>query len=240
MGAGPASQGFGRCGRGNPMENIIFEDRRAAGRKLGDVLSRRVGRQAPIVVLGIPRGGVVVAAEVADILSTPLDVIIARKVRAPDQPELGIGAVVNGDHIPVINKELVRALGATPEYLSLEIAIQGGEIDRRLHFYRGNRPALGLTGKTVIVVDDGIATGFTFRAALEGLHQRNPGRLVAAVPVAAPDSLEMIWAFADEVVCLSTPASFLAVGHWYRNFNQVSDEEVVEILRRNWSRNQSQ
>jgi predicted phosphoribosyltransferase len=222
------------------MENIIFKDRRDAGQRLGSVLSKRIDSQEPRVVLGIPRGGIVVAAEVADALSAQLDVIIARKVRAPRQPELGIGAVVNGDHISVINKELARAVGATPEYLSREIATQGEEIDRRLSFYRDNRPALGVAEKTVIMVDDGIATGFTFRAALEGLRQRNPGRLVAAVPVAAPDSLEMVKAFADEVVCLMTPVSFLAVGYWYRNFNQVSDEEVVDILRRNWSRNQSE
>lgn len=221
------------------MGNITFKDRRDAGRRLASALSKRIDPREPTVVLGIPRGGVVVAAEVAEALSAPLDVIIARKVRAPQQPELGIGAVVNGDHISVINEELARAVGATPGYLSREIAIQGEEIDRRLGFYRDSRPALEVAGKIVIVVDDGIATGFTFRAALEGLRQRNPGRLVAAAPVAAPDSLEMIKAFADEVVCLSTPISFLAVGHWYENFNQVSDEEVVEILRRNWSRNQS-
>lgn len=222
------------------MENIIFKDRRDAGRRLASALSKRIDLREPIVVLGIPRGGVVVADEVADALSAPLDVIIARKVRAPHRPELGIGAVVNGDHISVINKELVRAVGASPEYLSREIGIQGEEIDRRLGFYRDNRPALGAAGKIGILVDDGIATGFTFRAALEGLRQRNPGRLVAAAPVAAPDSLEMIKAFADEVVCLSTPVSFLAVGYWYRNFKEVSDGEVMEILRRNWGRNRPQ
>ncbi len=222
------------------LENVIFKDRRDAGRRLANVLSKRIGSQEPIVVLGIPRGGVVVAAEVAEALSAPLDVVIARKVRAPRQPELGIGAVVNGDHISIINQELARAVAATPEYLKREVAVQGEEIDRRLNYYHNNRPAMNIQEKTVIVVDDGIATGFTFRAALEGLRQRNPRRLVAAAPVAAPDSLEVIKAFAEEIVCLSTPASFLAVGYWYRNFQEVSDEEVVEILRRNWSRNQSQ
>jgi putative phosphoribosyl transferase len=221
------------------MESIIFKDRRDAGRRLASVLSKRIDPEEPTVVLGIPRGGLVVAAEVAEALAAPLDVVIARKVRAPGQPELGIGAVVNGDHIPVINKELALAVGATPGYLSREITIQGEEIDRRLRFYRDNRPELEVAGRTVVVVDDGIATGFTFRAALEGLRQRNPGRLVAAAPVGASDSMEMIKAFADEIICLSTPVSFLAVGYWYRNFDQVSDEKVVEILRRNWSRNQS-
>jgi len=221
------------------MEDVTFKDRRDAGRRLAGVLSERVNPREPTLVLGIPRGGVVVAAEIADALSAPLDVIIARKVRAPHQPELGIGAVVDGDHLAVINKELVRAVGATPEYLRREIAAQGEEIDRCLRFYRQNRPALEVAGKTVIVVDDGIATGFTFRAALEVLRKRNPGRLVAAAPVAAPDSLEMVKAFADEAVCLSTPVAFVAVGYWYRNFNQVSDEEVAAILHRGWSRIQS-
>jgi predicted phosphoribosyltransferase len=144
------------------MEDLIFKDRREAGRKLASALAKRIDSQEPTVVLGIPRGGVVVAAEVANDLSAPLDVIIARKVRAPNRPELGIGAVVNGNHIPVINKELARAVGATPGYLSREIAIQGEEIDRRLGVYRDNRPALEVAGRTVVVVDDGIATGFTF------------------------------------------------------------------------------
>lgn len=221
------------------MEELRFEDRREAGRRLAGVLSRKADLREPTVVLGIPRGGVIVAAEVADTLSVPLDIIIARKVRAPRQPELGLGAVVDGDHIAVINKELVRRVGASPDYLRREIAAQGEEIDRRLGYFRRGRPALEVAGKTVIVVDDGIATGLTFRAALEGLRMRNPRRLVAAAPVAAPESLEMVKGFADEAVCLSTPAAFLSVGFWYRDFSQVSDEEVEAILRRRWRRMES-
>lgn len=217
-------------------KNLIFEDRRGAGRQLGIALSKKEDANTPLLVLGIPRGGLVVADEVAKALSVPLDVIIARKLRAPFQPELGIGAVVDGDHICIINEDLVRAVGATPDYLKREIAYQKEEIERRLRFYRNDRPAPEIAGRTVIVVDDGIATGYTFRAALEGLRQRQPVRLVAAAPVAALDSAEMLSAFADEVVCLNTPESFMAVGAWYRNFDQVSDEEAVAILRRNWSR----
>ena len=219
------------------MGNVIFEDRREAGRKLSSVLIKRgYKNEDGLVVLGIPRGGVVVADKIAEGLSAPLDVIIARKLRAPLQPELGIGAVISGDHLTIVNEEVARAVGATKNYLDREIAYQREEIERRLRFYRGSRPATEVSGKTVIVVDDGIATGYTFRAALEGLRRLNPERLIAAAPVAALDSSEMLNAFADEVVCLSTPAYFVAVGAWYRNFDQTSDEEVATILRRNWGR----
>ena len=219
------------------MGNIIFEDRREAGKKLSGVLIKRgYKNEDGLVVLGIPRGGVVVADEIAEGLSAPLDVIIARKLRAPLQPELGIGAVISGDHLTIVNEEVARAVGATKNYLDREIAYQREEIERRLRFYRGSRPAMEVSGKTVIVVDDGIATGYTFRAALEGLRRLNPERLIAAAPVAALDSSEMLNAFADEVVCLSTPAYFVAVGAWYRNFDQTNDEEVATILRRNWGR----
>jgi predicted phosphoribosyltransferase len=217
------------------MKAIIFGDRREAGRQLANALTKRGYMGQDTLVLGIPRGGLVVADEVAKALSATLDVIIARKLRAPYQPELGIGAVVNGDHV-TINEDLSRAVGATQEYINREIAYQKEEIERRLRFYRGEHPAPDVSGKTIIVVDDGIATGYTFRAALESLRQRHPDQLVAAAPVAAHDSAEMLKAFADEVVCLYTPVSFFAVGAWYQNFDQVSDEEAAAILHRSWSR----
>jgi putative phosphoribosyl transferase len=216
------------------MKTIIFEDRREAGRQLAKALINRGYKGENTLLLGIPRGGLVVADEVAKALSAILDVIISRKLRAPYQPELGIGAVVDGDHI-LLNEELIRTVGANQEYLNREIAFQKEEIERRLRFYRGHRPAPEVAGKTVIVVDDGIATGYTFRASLESLRQRHPDRLVAAAPVAARDSAEMLTAFADEIICLNTPLSFFAVGAWYQNFEQVSDEEAVAILQRNWS-----
>ena len=216
------------------MKTITFEDRREAGRQLAKALIKRGYKGENTLVLGIPRGGLVVAGEVAKALSAELDVILSRKLRAPYQPELGIGAVVDGDHL-LLNEELIRTVGINQEYLNREIAFQKGEIERRLRFYRGHRPPPEVAGKTVIVVDDGIATGYTFRASLESLRQRHPDRLVAAAPVAARDSAEMLTAFADEIVCLNTPLSFFAVGAWYKSFEQVSDEEAVAILQRNWS-----
>jgi putative phosphoribosyl transferase len=218
------------------VANIIFDNRVEAGRKLAAVFIREGYKDESVAVLGIPRGGVVVASEVADSLSAPLDVIIARKLRAPRQPELGIGAVISGDHITIINEEVARMTGVTQSYLDGEIAYQREEIERRLSYYRKERPAVEIAGQTVIVVDDGIATGYTLRAALEGLRRLNPRKLVAAAPVAARDSSEMLRAFADDVICLSIPAYFSAVGAWYRNFDQTSDEEVAAILHRNWMR----
>lgn len=216
------------------METAIFKNRREAGRRLATALIKRGYKGKNTLVIGIPRGGLVVADEVAKALSATLDVVIARKLRAPYQPELGIGAVVDGDHI-VLNEEVLRSVGASQNYLDREIAYQKEEAARRLRFYRDGRPNPEVTGKTVIVVDDGIATGYTFRASLESLRQRLPDRLVAAAPVASRDSSEMLKAFADEVVCLHTPVSFCAVGAWYENFGQISDEEAAAILRRNWS-----
>jgi putative phosphoribosyl transferase len=218
------------------MVDIIFDDRIDAGRKLAAALVKRGYENDHAAVFGIPRGGVVVAAEVAESLSAPLDVIIARKLRAPHQPELGIGAVVSGDHIAIINEELIRLAGVTQNYLDREIAYQRDEIERQLQHYRREKPALEVKGKTVIVIDDGIATGYTFRAALEGMRRRNPSKLIAAAPVAARDSAEMLKAFADDVICLSTPLYFSAVGAWYRNFNQTSTEEVAALLHNNWGR----
>jgi putative phosphoribosyl transferase len=219
---------------GVKLKDVYFDDRRDAGRQLAEALSRQGYGRGPLVVFGIPRGGLVVADEVARTFSAPLDVVIARKLRAPYQPELGIGAIVNGDHI-VLNEELVRVVGATQEYLNREIAYQREEVERRMRLYRGERPPPEVSGKTAFVIDDGIATGFTLRASLEGLRLRKPSRLVAAAPVAAPDSVEMLRSFADEIVCLSTPGYFVAVGAWYRNFDQVSDEEAIAILHRNWA-----
>jgi len=216
------------------METVIFKNRREAGRQLAKALIKRGYKSENTLVLGIPRGGLVVADEVAKALFATLDVVVARKLRVPYQPELGIGAVVDGDHT-VFNEEVLRSVGASQDYLNREIAYQKEESERRLRFYRGEHPAPEVAGKTVIVVDDGIATGYTFRASLESLHQRRPDRLVAAAPVAARDSAEMLKAFADDVVCLHMPVSLLAVGAWYANFDQTSDEEAVAILRRNRS-----
>lgn len=222
------------------MKDMIFEDRRDAGRKLAAVFVKQGYLNQSAVVFGIPRGGVIVADEIAKALFAPLDVIIARKIRAPYQSELGIGAVVDGDPLPILNEELVHAVGATKDYLEQEVAVQSQEIERRLQFYRRGRPATEISGKIAIVIDDGIATGYTFRAALEGLRRRSPKKLVGAAPVAARDSGEMLQSFADELIFLGTPFSFIAVGTWYRNFDQTSDEEVASVLRDNWARFEAQ
>jgi len=221
--------------RSGQMETITFKNRREAGRQLGKLLADRGYEGENALVLGVSSGGLVVAEEVASALSATLDVVIVRKLRAPYRPELGIGAVLEGDRI-LLDEDMARSVGASQDYLNREIAFQKGEIERRLRFYRGHRPTPEVSGKTVIVVDDGIATGYTFRACLENLRQHHPGLLVAAAPVATQDSAEMLKVFADEVVCLKTPSSFFAVGAWYRNFEQVGDDEAATILRRNWSR----
>jgi putative phosphoribosyl transferase len=214
----------------------IYEDRREAGRRLGAALASRGYGGGDLQVLGIPRGGLVVAAEAARMLDAALDVVIARKIRAPYQPELAIGAVVSGDRTPIVDPELARATGATPEYLEREIQNQQEEIERRLLLYRGDRPPLALAGRIAVVIDDGIATGYTFRAALEALRRQQVERLVAAVPVAPPESLGLLSRLADDVVCLATPEPFLAVGIWYRDFEQTTDEEVIALLRENRER----
>jgi putative phosphoribosyl transferase len=213
-----------------PEEARVYATREEAGR----MLARRLGsyRQPNVVVLGIPRGGLPVAREVADALGAPLDVIVVRKLGAPGQPELGIGAVVDGDHPRAIfNQDIIEHLGVEDEYIKAEIGRQLKEVHRRETAYRGGRPKVPLAGKTVIVVDDGIATGSSVRAALRGVRRQKPDRLVLAVPVAPAESLEALRSEADEIVCLETPDDFFAVGQFYRDFHQVSDDEVRTILR---------
>jgi putative phosphoribosyl transferase len=212
----------------------ILRDRREAGRRLAEALAEHGYHGDGLLVLGIPRGGVPVADEIARALHAPLDVVIARKLRAPDQPELAIGAVTSGDHLCVVNEELVRAAGVTREYLEREIRHQQAEIDRRLRAFRGDRPPPEVRGRTVLVVDDGIATGYTFRAALSGLRRQQPRRLIAAIPVGPPDSVLLLHSLADEVVCLETPEPFFAVGVWYEDFSETTDEEVADILQASW------
>ena len=213
-----------------PQEARVYATREEAGRMLARRL--RSYRQANVVVLGIPRGGLPIAREVADALGAPLDVIVVRKLGAPGQPELGIGAVVDGDHPRAIfNQDIIENLGVEDEYIKAEIAHQLKEVHRRETAYRGGRPKVPLAGKTVIVVDDGIATGSSVRAALRGVRRQQPQWLVLAVPVAPAESIEALRSEADEIVCLETPDDFFAVGQFYRDFHQVSDDEVRKILR---------
>jgi putative phosphoribosyl transferase len=212
------------------QEVRVYATREEAGRMLAGRLSSYC--QANAVVLGIPRGGLPVAREVAAALGAPLDVVVVRKLGAPSQPELGIGAVVDGDHPRAIfNQDIIEHLGVEDEYIKAEIARQLKEVHRRETAYRGGRPKVPLAGKTVIVVDDGIATGSSVRAALRGVRRQKPERLVLAVPVAPAESLEVLRSDADEIVCLETPEDFFAVGQFYRDFHQVSDDEVKAILQ---------
>lgn len=206
-----------------------FQDRRDAGRLLAAKLSRY--KDFAPVVLALPRGGVPVGYEVAKALEAPLDLLLVRKIGAPMHPELGIGAVVDGINPQlVLNERLIRHLGIGDDYIRAEERRQLVEIERRRTLYRGGRAALEITGRTVILVDDGIATGATVKAGLLGLARSRPARLILAVPVAAAESLEELAPSADEVVCLYAPAHFRAVGEHYVDFSQTSDEEVIDLL----------
>ena len=209
----------------------MFTNRREGGRKLAPHLLHY--RCEHPVVLGLPRGGVPVAYEVAAALDAPLDVIVVRKLGAPGQPELGIGAVVDGDHPQsVLNEDVIRMIGVSAEFMKREIALELQEVRRRQELYRSGRPAEPITGRTAILVDDGIATGGSVRAAIRGLWRLNPRRLVLAVPVAPRDTVESLRSEVDDLVCLSTPAFFQSVGQFYEDFRQTSDEEVIEFLDR--------
>lgn len=208
---------------------IVYADREAAGRLLARQLMSFA--HTDVVTLGIPRGGVPVAKQVADALGAPLDIIVVRKLGAPGQPELGIGAVVDGDHPRAIfNQDTIEHLGVPDEYIEAEIARQLKEVARRENLYRGGGAKIPLAGRTVIVVDDGIATGSSVRAALRGIRRQKPKRLILATPVAPAESIEALRSDADEIVCLETPEDFFAVGQFYRDFRQVSDDDVETIL----------
>ena len=206
---------------------MIFADRRDAGERLSKAL-RHLGPNA--LVLAIPRGGVIVGDVVALELGVPLDVVVPRKVGAPGNPELAIGAVAPG--IRVLDTRMVRALGVSERYLEREIATQEAEIERRQQTYRAGRQPQPVPVRVAIVVDDGVATGSTAVAALRWARAQGAGRVVLAVPVAPPQTIERLRAEADEVVALETPQPFLAVGEWYRDFDQTTDEQVVSALAR--------
>lgn len=204
-----------------------FLDRRDAGRRLGDLLSGT--RFERPVVLGLPRGGVPVAAEVAAVLAAPLDVLVARKIGHPAQEELGVGAVAEGLAAPVYS-ELVTQLGLTPDDLEGPTRRARAEVERQVALYRAGRPPAAVEGAEVVVVDDGLATGVTARAALRAARRRRPERLMMAAPVCARGAPSSLAGLADDVVCLLLPAEFVAVGQWYEDFSPTTDEDVLRTL----------
>jgi putative phosphoribosyl transferase len=206
-----------------------FTDRVDAGRRLAErLVDLQAAGTGRALVLGLPRGGVVVAAEVARRVGGDLDVIVARKLAHPRQPELALGALAEGGD-PIWDLDLLRHVGHRPQDLTEVVTAERDELARRVAAYRGDR-ALEVRGRTVLLVDDGLATGATARAALRALRAQQASRLVLAVPVASPDRLAAVAADADDVVALLTPQSFTAVGRWYGDFRQVSDDAVREVL----------
>lgn len=207
----------------------MFADRAQAGRALADRLLHLRGD--PVVVLGLPRGGVPVALEVATALDAPLDVIVVRKLGVPFHPELGMGAI-GEDNVRIVNPEVVGFAEITDDQLAQVEERERAELERRARRYRGDQPRMELDGRVAVVVDDGIATGSTARAACQVAHAQGASRVVLAVPVAPAGWIEQMAGAADEYVCLHTPEPFVAVGNFYTDFTQTSDDEVVACLRR--------
>lgn len=206
----------------------MFLDRRDAGRRLAKALDPFAGARN-VLVLGLPRGGVPVAAEVAQALGAELDVLVVRKLGLPWQPELAMGALASGGAL-VLNQEVLQSSGVADADFQTVLARERAELVRRERLFRGDRPHIDVAGRTVIIVDDGVATGATLRAGLAAMRMLKPARLVAAVPVAPPDTLLRLRHEADEVVCLYSPSSFHAVGAAYRDFAQTNDAEVRTVL----------
>jgi putative phosphoribosyl transferase len=209
---------------------MVFRDRKEAGRRLAEALTRYRNRE-DVIVLGLPRGGVVVAHEIARALHCPLDILIVRKIGFPGNPELAAGAVSETGKV-ALNEDMVAVYGVGKGYLERETARQQEEIARRVALYRGGAGLPPLEGKGVILVDDGVATGATLKAAISTLKEEWLARLIVALPVASRSAERELAPLADEWVCLQTPAGFMAVGQYYTDFAQVEDREVVELLKR--------
>ena len=207
-----------------------FRDRRDAGRRLAARLAKYENRP-DVVVLALPRGGVPVGYEVARALGVPLEVFVVRKLGLPWNEELAMGAIASGG-VRVLDQDVLRIARVPEASLRQVIATEERELARRERLYRGDRPFPDLRGKTVILVDDGLATGSTMRAAVEALRQEGPARIVVAVPVSSPETCDAFRDVADEVVCAETPEPFRGVGMWYDDFSQTTDDEVGELLER--------
>jgi predicted phosphoribosyltransferase len=209
---------------------MLFHDRTDAGRQLAAELETYANRP-DVVVLALPRGGVPVAFEVAQALGAPLDVFLVRKLGLPGHPELAMGAIASGG-VRVLNQDVVQTLQIPDEVIDEVAAEEAQELGRREHLYRDGRPAPDVRGRSVILIDDGLATGSTMRAAVAALRELGPSRIVVAVPVAAPETCAALAGEVDDIVCVRTPRPFYAVGVWYENFSQTTDEEVRELLAR--------
>jgi predicted phosphoribosyltransferase len=205
-----------------------FRDRTDAGRQLAERLAHYAGRP-DVIVLGLPRGGVPVAAEVAKALGAPLDVFLVRKLGVPGQEELAMGAIAEGG-VAVLNEDLIASLQIPRAAVEQAEAREGAELQRRQRLYRASRPAFDLGGRTVILIDDGLATGSTMEAAILALRRLGPARVVVAAPVGARESCDRLGRLADEILCASTPAWFSAVGQRYEDFSETSDDEVRRLL----------
>jgi predicted phosphoribosyltransferase len=207
----------------------LFHDRADAGRQLAEGLREYADRD-DVVVLALPRGGVPVASEVASRLGAPLDVCLVRKLGVPGHSELAMGAIAAGG-VEVLNHDLITALEISPADVAAVAARERGELERRDRLFRGNRPAPDVAGKTIILIDDGLATGATTEAAVTALRQMSPTAVIVAVPVGARETCERLSRLADRVICLATPTPFDAVGQWYEDFSQTTDDEVKQLLR---------
>jgi putative phosphoribosyl transferase len=219
---------YGTCRAACAGMGSLFRDRKAAGKKLGRELMRYAGRD-DVIVLALPRGGVPVGCEVARALGVPLDVFVVRKLGMPFHEELAMGAIASGG-ARLLNDEVIEMYAISDDEIDRVIESERRELERRERLYRGNREFPHLAKRTVILVDDGLATGSTMRAAVMALRQEGPERIVVAVPVGAADTCDAFRDVCDDIICLETPEPFAAVGLWYDDFEQTTDEEVHELL----------
>ena len=217
---------------------MLFRDRSDAGQRLASVL-REHAHRPDVLVLALPRGGVPVAFAVAQELAVSMDAFLVRKLGVPGQEELAMGAVASGG-LRFINSDVIRELAISDEQIEHVAEREQRELERRDRLYRGDRPHPAVSGKTLILVDDGLATGSSMRAAIRALRPQGPSRIIVAVPVAAAPVCDLLRSEADQVVCLETPPRFYAVGQWYRDFSQTTDDEVRDLLRRSSSNEISQ
>lgn len=209
---------------------MIFEDRKEAGKLLAARLKTlKLGKP---IILALPRGGVPTGYEIAEVLNLPFYVFVARKIGSPENPEFGIGSIAEGN-VLILERELINNLHISQKQLKEIINLEKEELKRRVFLYRNNQPIPSLKNKIVILVDDGLATGITARAAIQAIKKQNPKNVIFASPVCAYDTAEQFFKLVDNVVCITIPGDFSAVGLWYRHFEQVTDEEVIDLLHKN-------